>query len=283
MFEMTELTEQQRDGIRQLLEDPIFELIPLKNVMEQAAHLPKGARVSVTASPTKTLEDTIELAGELAAMGMRAIPHISARMTKDRHHLARLVDRMDQIGLESVFVIGGDAEFDGEFYDAETLLVAMESIGHPFTEIGIGSYPEGHHVFDDATAVAALAAKQVFASTMTTQMCFSGEAIASWTAEMRAAGIHLPIVLGIPGVADRLKLMRIATRIGVGQSARFLAHNKSLLRTFVQPGGYSPDELLESMADTIIDERAGIVGTHIYTFNQVETTERWRREYLDTL
>ena len=280
---MTDLNVSQRTAIRRLLEDPIFELIPLENAIEQAGHLPSGARVSVTASPRKPLEDTVELAAELAELGFEAIPHLSARMTKDRHHLSRLLDRIEQIGLEKVFVVGGDAEFDGEFYDAESLLTAMDSIGHPFTDIGIASYPEGHHVFSEAVAAGALAAKQRFATSMTTQMCFSGDAIATWIDAMRTGGIGLPVVLGIPGVADRLKLMKIATRIGVGQSARFLAHNRSLVRTFARPGGYSADELLESMADALTDERANIVGTHIYTFNQVETTERWRRAYLDSL
>ena len=277
------LTDTQRAAIRRFLEDPIFELIPLKNVLDEAGHLPAGAAVSVTASPAKTLDDTLDLATELAARGFRTMPHLSARMTRDRAHLTDVLARISEMGVERLFVVGGDAEYDGEFYDAESLLVAMQEIGHNVGEIGIGAYPEGHHVFGDATAAAALHAKQPYATSMTTQMCFAGTSITDWIEATRADGITLPIHLGIPGVADRLKLMRIATRIGVGQSARFLSHNKSLIRNFVTPGGYSADELLEDMADTLVDDRANIVGTHIYTFNEVQSTERWRRAYLAAL
>ena len=45
-----------------MLANPTFELIPLKNVREQAAALPRGATVSVTASPGKGIEATVELA-----------------------------------------------------------------------------------------------------------------------------------------------------------------------------------------------------------------------------
>ncbi len=279
----TSLTEAQRAAIRRMLTDPIFELIPLKNVLDQSQHLPPGATVSVTASPAKTLEDTIELAAELQSRGFDPIPHLSARMTRDRAHLQSLIEQIEGLRITRVFVVGGDAEHDGDFYDAESLLVAMHEIGHPFTQIGIGAYPEGHHVFDEKTAAAALVSKQPYATSMTTQMCFDGDAITAWLRRTRAGGVTLPVYVGIPGVAERLKLMKIATRIGVGQSARFLAHNKGLIRTFVQPGGYSADELLEDMADALTDDALGIAGVHIYTFNQVETTERWRREYLDNL
>ncbi len=277
------LTEAQRAAIRRVLEDPVFELIPLKNVLDQAEFLPAGATVSITASPAKTLEDTLDLAEELQRLGFVTIPHLSARMTRDRAHLESVMERIAHLGIDRAFVVGGDAEFTGEFYDAESLLDAMAEIGHAIGEIGIGSYPEGHHVFDDATAMAALHAKQRYATSLTTQMCFDGDAITDWLKMIRAEGIEMPAYLGIPGVAERLRLMKIAARIGVGQSARFLAHNKRLIRTFVQPGGYSADELLEDMADTLAAGWANIVGVHIYTFNQVDTTERWRREYLAAL
>ena len=39
-----------------MLASPTFELVPLKKAIDQAAHLPAGATVSVTASPAKGLE-----------------------------------------------------------------------------------------------------------------------------------------------------------------------------------------------------------------------------------
>ena len=56
-------------AIRRNLAAPKYELIPLKNVMEQSEHLPSGATVSVTASPAKGMAATIDLTLELQARG----------------------------------------------------------------------------------------------------------------------------------------------------------------------------------------------------------------------
>lgn len=275
--------EAGRAAIRALLESPKFELIPLRNVLEQARFLPAGATVSVTASPTKTLEDTVELAEGLSEMGLAAIPHLSARMTKDRAHLASLLERMERAGLRRIFLVGGDAKHPGEFYDAYSLLRAMNEMGHHLTEIGITSYPEGHPLIPNPKLRQALRDKQPHASYMTTQMCFDPQAIGDFIRGRRADGIALPVHLGLPGVAERLKLISISTRIGVGQSVRFLSKHRGLAGRFLKPGGYTPAPLLEGLAPVLCDPQANVRGLHIYTFNQCETTERWRTEYLEAL
>ena len=49
------VTEEGANALRPLLEHPKYELIPLKNATEQAAFLPVGATVTVTASPSSTV------------------------------------------------------------------------------------------------------------------------------------------------------------------------------------------------------------------------------------
>lgn len=278
-----ELNEDQRAGVRRVLEHVKFELIPLKNILDQARHLPEGATVSVTASPVKTLEDTWDLAASLQQMGFTAVPHLSARMTKDKAHLERLLKRLDDLDIHEIFLVGGDAQDPGEFYDAMSILRAMDDIGHTVTTIGVTSYPDGHSVIPDEKLIQALHDKQPYASSMTTQMCFDHEKIGHWLKDTRNDGITLPVVFGIPGVADRLKLITISARIGVGQSARFLSKNSSLVTRFIKPGGYSPAELLEPMANMFMSDAANVAGLHIYTFNQCDTTEEWRQQYLADL
>lgn len=269
--------------LRRLLEHPKFEVLPLKNVLDQVSHLPAGATVSVTASPTKTLEDTLNLAGDLRLRGFDVIPHLSARMTHDKIHLAALLGRMAELEICRAFVVGGDAPQRGIFPDGYSLLLAMDDLGHHLTEIGIPSYPEGHVAIPDANLRQALRDKQPYASYMTTQMCFDSRAITDFVAGSRADGISLPVQIGIPGVADRLKLLQISTRIGVGQSVRFLSKHRGLVSRFVRPGGYAPEELLENLVPGLSNPGISIVGVHVYTFNQCESTERWRQEYLATL
>ena len=68
------LDDNGRSALRGVLADPIFELLPLKSIGDQVAHLPPGARVSVTASPNKGIDATLDWAIRLQADGFRAIP-----------------------------------------------------------------------------------------------------------------------------------------------------------------------------------------------------------------
>jgi len=277
------LAPSAQAAIASVLEAPKFELIPLKNVDEQAAFLPPRATVSVTASPAKGIEATVELCERLKARGFHVIPHLSARMIRDRSHLTELLARLDAASIDHAFVVGGDADQPGEYLDGLSLLRAMAEIGSGLTDIGVPCYPDGHATIAEPALRQALADKQPFVQSMTTQMCFDAAAITTWLAGRRAAGITLPVWIGLPGVAELHKLMLISARIGVADTKRFLAKNTRLVGRLVRPGGYSPHGLLEGLAPAMADPSATIVGLHIYTFNQVETTEEWRHRYLERL
>jgi methylenetetrahydrofolate reductase (NADPH) len=118
---------------------------------------------------------------------------------------------------------------------------------------------------------------------MVTQMCFDPEIIGEWLRKIRSEGVDLPVHLGVPGVAERTKLLRIALKIGVGQSARFLKSNLGLVGRMMAPGGYSPDDLLLALAPCFDTPPFNIEGVHFYTFNQLETTEKWRVQMLARL
>ena len=139
-----ELTEDQRAALKRLVGEAKYELIPLDSAMAKAAALPPGAAVTVTASPSHGIEATFDLCERLAARGHDVTPHLSAHLTRDRAHLQELLDRARAANITKVFVVGGDAKDRGEFHDGLHLLRAMDELGHPFTEIGIPSYPEGH-------------------------------------------------------------------------------------------------------------------------------------------
>jgi methylenetetrahydrofolate reductase (NADPH) len=282
-IDLTELEVPQIEAMKRALDHPKYELIPLKNALEQSGFLPDGAVVSVTASPQKGMGATIDLTLELAKRGFDAIPHISARLTSDRAELADILSRLDQAGIHKAFIVGGDVEGHGEFFDGLALLTAMEEIGHGLTEVGVPGYPEGHHIVDVPTITKALEDKLPYAAYITSQMCFQPEAINDWVWGIRDSGIGLGVYIGIPGVAELTKLISLSLRIGVGPSARFLAKNKSLAGRLVRPGGYSPDDLILGLAPLLADPAANVHGFHIYTFNRVETTEQWRQDMLEAL
>jgi methylenetetrahydrofolate reductase (NADPH) len=272
------------DALARVLAAPTFELIPLKNALDQAAFLPAGATVSVTASPAKGIDATVALCEQLQAGGFRAVPHLSARMVRDRQHLCDLVAWLEGAGVRRAFVVGGDEKEPGDFPDGLSLLREMAEIGHPLDEIGIPCYPQGHAFIPDGALLEALHAKAAFAAYMTTQLCFDPAAIDSWIRERRAEGVSLPVHVGIPGVAEPHRLLAIAARIGVADTHRFLSKNVRFVARMARSGGfYRPDGLLDSLAPSVADPATSIVDLHVYTFNAVDATERWRREYLARL
>lgn len=250
--------------------EPRYEVLPLPGVLDAVEDLPAGAVVTVTSSPRRGVEATIELAEDLAARGFRAVPHLAARQITDDGELANFITRLDVAGVRDVFVVGGDAtEPTGQFASGLDLLRVMAAIGHPFEHVGVPSYPEGHPLIDDDTLWAALTAKQRYATYTVTQMCFDAATVCRFIAEARRRGITLPVVAGVPGVVDTAKLLRVSLRIGIGDSVRFIRGNRSALTRLLHPGGYRPDSLVRDLSARAIAGRCDLVGLHVYTFNHV--------------
>ena len=278
-----EISTEVAEALRSLVSSPKFELIPLSNAIDRAESLPPGATVTVTASPSHGIEATFDLAEDVAARGHEAIPHLSAHMIRGRDHLNDLLQRARDTGLASAFVVGGDAKDRGEFHDGLMLLRAMDELGHPFLQIGVPAYPEGHPDIADDVLLAALTEKQRYASYMATQMCFNPEAITGWLTRLRGQGVSLPVHLGVPGVAEITKLMRVAARIGVADSARYLRKNRKIVGHLLSPGSFGPDALLEGLGATVADPIAAIQRLHVFTFNEVGATVAWQQRMLAEL
>jgi methylenetetrahydrofolate reductase (NADH) len=273
-------TSEQERALATLLRRPLFELIPLTDALDRAETLPGGAATTVTASPSHGIEATISLCEALLGRGHDATPHLAAHMFRDRRHVQDVLDRCRQAGMSGAFVIGGDAKDRGEFHDGLALLRAMEELGSPFTSVGVAGYPEGHPAIPEQQLIEALLAKQGHATHVTTQMTFDGDAIASWIGRIRDAGVTLPVHVGVPGAVKVRRLVRIAARIGVGGSLRYLRKNRQLVQLLFRKT-FTADRLIRSLGPTLTDPQANIAGLHLFTFNQVEETVAWQRRLLD--
>ena len=95
-----------------------------------------------------------------------------------------------------------------------------------------------------------------------------------------ARGTKLPILVGIPGVVPRAKLLRVSTRIGIGNRCGTSASTTTSSTRFFRPGGFSPDKLIKGLAPVVSDPEQKIVGFHIFTFNDLADTEAWRQRKL---
>jgi methylenetetrahydrofolate reductase (NADPH) len=197
-----------------------------------------------------------------------------------------------EIGLRDIFVVGGDADPPGCFFDAIEFIaafIALDDAEGPehrqIDHIGYTSYPDSHPLISSEELHEALHVKQqiILASGRTahvsTQMCFSADQIRNWLRAERAAGLIIPVHLGVPGVIDKTKLMTMGVRLGVGTSLRYLSKNRKALGKMMTQRSFEPDQLLKPLAGDLAD--LGVEGIHLYTFNQVAATEAWRTKILD--
>jgi methylenetetrahydrofolate reductase (NADPH) len=268
-----------------LLERPRYEVFPAKSTEEAVLEwVPTDLTVTVTASPAKGLDPTLELTERLTARGYRVVPHVSARLVRDDAHLADIVARLTASGVDDVFVPAGDADPPaGRFDSALALLDRLAEMGRPFSRVGVTGYPESHPRIDDDITIQAMWDKRHHAAYLVSNLCFDPATLRHWIRRVRARGVTMPMFIGIAGPVDRARLLRMATKAGVAESARFLTGHTEWLLRLGTPTGYNPGRLLERTGATLADPASAVEGLHVFTFNQVRQTEQWRRSLLDRI
>jgi methylenetetrahydrofolate reductase (NADPH) len=270
-------------GIDALLHSTRFEVLPTKSTEQAVAEwVPAGMTVTVTASPVKGLEPTIELTERLAARGYRVVPHLAARSVAGDAHLTDIVGRLTACGVDDVFVPGGDAPHPaGPFDAALPLLERLAEMGSPFSRVGITGYPESHPKIHDDITVQAMWDKRRYASYIVSNVCFDAAQLGRWIGRIRARGVTLPLYVGLATPAERTRLLKMAAVAGASESARFITRHPSWILRFWVPGGYHPDRLLDRAAAVLTAPGSGVAGLHLFTFNQLQRAELWRRAALE--
>ena len=271
-------------AVRRLLANVRYEVLPTSRIEDLVAtHLPAGSTITVTASPSKGLEATLSLSERLAAQGYDVVPHLAARMISSRSELAEVTERLHQAGVATIFVPAGDADPVGPYGGALDLLDDLAAIGNPFAHVGVTGYPEPHPTIHDDVTVQAMWDKRRHATQIVSNLTFDAGVLGDWVRRVRGRGVTTPILVGLPGPVERAKLLTMATKIGVGESAKFLRKNRGAFARIAVPGGYDPLRLLHRAAPVLGDEEMNVCGLHLFTFNQVAETEAWRRHQLALL
>ena len=267
-----------------LLRAARYEVLPTGDAAERVAtYVPHEVTITVTASPRRGMPATIHLAVALARLGYRAVPHLSARLIRDRHELGQIVDALRSAGIHNVFVVAGDAkEPAGEFPDSLSLLSALPA-DHGLTDVGVTGYPESHPFIHDDITIQAMWDKRRHATYIVSNMSFDADTVRRWLVRVRHRGVQLPLFVGMAGVADPARLLRLSTKIGITESARFLRGHPSWVARMLSPGGYEPGRFLSALMDDIALPERRVAGLHVFTFNEIEPTERWRQAMLTRL
>lgn len=272
------------DPVRRLLDDPAYELIPGTAADQAITALPPASLVTVTCSPRGQIPATLDIAGRLAHDGHRVVPHLAARLVREGM-LVDIAAALAEHRITDVFVIAGDAPDPlGPYDGAMGLLPDLLAAAPHIRRVGIAGYPDGHPLLDHTELGRQLLAKQELLAAagvdgwVSTQMCFDPLRIGTWLEQQRAAGLTLPIRLGVPGLVDRARLMRIGARLGVGASLRFASKQGGTVARLIAPGGYDPLHVIRPLGRDAT--RLGIERLHVFTFNSVAETVAWRDRLL---
>ncbi len=273
-----------RAALTAFLSHPRYEILPTEEAEELVvSHVPADVTITITSSPKRGIDATLSLAERLAGRGYTVIPHLAARLVRDASHLKEIVVRLEPLG-RNIFVVAGDSrEAAGEFPDSVSLLTAIAAQAPGLRDIGITGYPESHSFIDDDLTIQAMWDKRRLATYIVSNLCFDVRVLKRWVARVRRRGVQLPIHIGMAGVADPAKLLRVSTRIGISDSARFLRGHSNWLLRMIRPGGYSPERFATALMPELGQPDRKVVGLHVFTFNEIEPTERWRQEMLARL
>ena len=270
--------------MRRLLLHARYEVLPTSTIEAKLLDaVPVDVQITVTASPAQGLEATLALAERLAASGYDVVPHLAARMVSGRDELVEIVARLRGAGISSIFVPGGDAQAAGDYPDALSLLEDLTVLGRPFAHVGVTGYPESHPTISDDLTVQSMWDKRRHATHVVSNLTFDPAVIKDWLHRLRTRGVSMPVILGLPGPIDRAKLLSMATKIGIGESTKFLVKQKGVMARLAAPGGFTGQKFLEKCAPVLGEPGALVEGLHLYTFNQVAETHAWRRDLLDRL
>jgi len=281
---MKEISDITAKRIREDLEKSYMEIIPVPGIEDRVSPLPTDMYLAVTCSPTKGVDETLELSEKLIGKGFKVTPHIASKCVSGEKHLEIIIKKLDELGIDSIFVPGGDRpEPMGDFSNASDLLRSLKKIGHNLKKIGMAAHPEGHPDVSNEVLMEALEEKKDLADFIVTQMCFDAKILNDWMAEIHNKGIDLPVWVGLPGVIERGRLLKTSLRIGVGDSLRFLRKKSQVATELMKSSVYNPDDLLKDITEQNDTNQSNLAGYHIYCFNQIETTETWRRSAISAL
>lgn len=240
-----------------------------------------GTDVYIAHVPGETYHRLVAVAARLRERGLNPVPHVGVRnfasFTQLRDYLARLAG---EAGVRQALVIAGDVAHPAGPYASSVQALEtglFERLG--IRKIGISGYPEGSSRIGDAALDEALHAKAAYVrragldAYIVTQFCFEAAPIAAWIGRVRAAGIDLPIRVGLAGPANLRTLLKFALRCNIGNSIRALGSHASSITRILSQGG--PDAVVRALAGSPLASQ--LAGVHFFPFGGFTRSAAWIR------
>ncbi|MEL6701260.1 MAG: methylenetetrahydrofolate reductase, partial [Pseudomonadota bacterium] len=201
-----------------------IEVMPrtAEKVDDFRAILPAGTRVYIAHIEGTPIEDMVATAKRLAADGFEVMPHFPARIIKDKTVLTDWINRYQgEADVKSALLLAGGVDKPYGDYDSSMGLLESGAFGDAgFTCLHVAGHPEGNKDIDPDGSMtnvdAALRWKQAFSETsdadmaIATQFCFEAAPVIQWADSLKAAGITLPIHIGVAGPAKLQTLIKFS-------------------------------------------------------------------------
>lgn len=252
------------------------------------ALLPAGAQVYVAHIDGTPIDDMARTVERLSAAGFDATPHVPARTVRDAADLDDRLARYAGAGARAALAIAGGVDKPaGDFADSMAMLETGLFDKHGFARISVAGHPEGNKDIDPdgsrANVAAALQWKQAFSErtdaelSIATQFLFEAGPAIRWAEELAAAGVSMPVHLGVAGPAKLNTLIKYAVACGVGPSLRVLKRRALDMSKLLLP--FEPTEFLEQVAAYKADSpQSLVVKAHFFPLGGFAKAAEWANE-----
>jgi len=252
--------------------------------------LPEGTRVYIAHIEGTPIEEMVATAKRLNAEGYPVMPHFPARIIRDRATLADWIARYQGEAdvKQALLLAGGVDKPHGDFHSSMQLLESGEFDKAGFKRLHAAGHPEGNRDIDPDGSMKnvddALRWKQKFSETtdaemaLATQFAFDAKPIIAWADSLAAAGITLPIHIGIAGPAKLQTLIKFAIACGVGPSLKVLQKRAMDVTKLLLP--YEPtDVLTELAAHKAAHPDFNVTNVHFFPLGGIKANATWAIEH----
>lgn len=272
-------------GVAGVIEGFSIEVMPrtAAKIESFSEILPANTLVYIAHIDGTPIEDMVATAARLASEGFDVMPHLPARIIKDRAELDDWLARYQgEAGVDKALLLGGGVNAPkGDFHCSMQLMETGLFDARGFKRLHVAGHPEGNKDIDpdggDRVIMEALRWKQDFAArtdaamAIATQFCFEVPPVLEWAARLRKAGIDMPIHLGVAGPAKLQTLVKFAMACGVGASARVLTRRAADVSKLMLP--FTPEDFLkELVAAKAADPELQVERVHFFPLGGIKAT-----------
>jgi methylenetetrahydrofolate reductase (NADPH) len=265
-----------------------IEVMPrtAQKVEDFRALLPLGTRVYIAHIEGTPIEEMVATAKRVAGEGFAVMPHFPARIIKDRATLENWIAMYQgEAGVDQALLLaGGVTTPHGDFDSSMQLLDSGLFDKAGFTRLHVAGHPEGNRDIDPDGGMKnveeALQWKKQFSErtdatmALATQFAFEAAPIIAWAEGLKAAGITLPIHIGIAGPAKLQTMIKFAVTCGVGPSIRVLQRRAKDVSKLLLP--YEPTEVISDLAAyNAATPDSNIEQVHFFPLGGIKTNANW--------